>query len=626
MKYEKGISSDELKAFSSDKVVFSNFEDKWGKFRAVFVPTLSQSGRLYLSCAEYTVDYVDELLKIGSLISYLIAFSLILAIVPFFAVYKWKTKNEKMILLEKNTKLEESEKFLKTTLFSIGDGVIVTNGKGEITIINKVAEELTGWKLSQACSKHISEVFIIVNSEDFSKLDDPVQKVIESGKNAVLIDNALLLAKDGTQRKITDSASPIKNSMGHIIGTVLVFRDITEKYRLEEELRQSQKLESIGQLAGGIAHDFNNMLGAILNSAELIATKLDDDETRGYNDIIIQASLKASSLTEKLLTFSRKGIRKKENIDIHFCLDNTIHILSRSIDKKIKIITDFRADKTHVWGNNTNIGNAVLNVTINSRDSMPDGGIIKITTSNKYLDSIFCSNSVFDIKPGEFIEIKITDTGSGINKRIREKIFEPFFTTKEPGKGTGLGLSAVYGTVKDHHGMIDIFSEEGSGTDFIITLPVIENSGDGEIKVVEDVSEFKGYGTSLLVDDEDLMRKSAESMLKSLSFHVISCPDGKTAIQILKEKKNDFEFVILDMIMPGINGMELLKKIHHINPELPVIITSGYFSDELIGNLIDNGACAFISKPYKKDELITILRKIYKKSREKNVLPGQEEE
>jgi PAS domain S-box-containing protein len=614
MPYTDGVSAEEMKAFDGEEPVFADFTDKWGHFRAVFIPYTSPGGRRYLSCAEYTIDYVEELMSRSQMLSMLVALSFFIAFLPVFFAYMYNYKTESKELEVHAAALEKSEENLRITLHSIGDGVIVTDTKGIITIINPIAESLTGWSDHSAEGKKVSDVLIIKNPETGEQVLYSADSFEEYQHKTKLLRNKVLVAADDTEKIISESVSLVKNKNNEPVGAVIVFRDITEYQKLEDELRQSQKLESIGQLAGGIAHDFNNMLGAIMGSAELLLIHLKkDDLLKNYGETILSASEKAAELTHKLLAFSRKGKIKNEPVDVHKSIDNVITLLQRSIDRRIEIVFSKKAEQSVVMGDNTLIENAILNIGINSRDAMHEGGIIRIITDNIFLDAKFCEISPFKLNPGNYIEIKILDNGSGIPKDIQKKIFEPFFTTKEQGKGTGLGLSAVYGTVKEHSGMIKLESEVGEGTAFTILLPVVED--ECETGISDERYTYKGEGMVLIVDDEKLIRESAANLLENMCYNVLTAENGKEGIEIFTKNRESISLVILDMIMPKMGGKETFLKLREINPSLTVILSSGYARDKAVQELLDSGAAGFIQKPYRSSELAYILMEIDKKNR-----------
>ncbi|HNV72887.1 MAG TPA: PAS domain S-box protein, partial [Candidatus Ozemobacteraceae bacterium] len=341
-------------------------------------------------------------------------------------------------IAEQAETLRRSEEDLRITLHSIGDAVISTDTDGRIVRMNEVAEKLTGWSQAEAVGKPSTDVFRIVQGEARQQCANPVEKVLASGEHVELANHTVLVSRTGREYQIADSGSPIRDRDGQIVGVVLVFRDVTEQYVLEERLRQSQKLEAVGQLAGGVAHDFNNMLGGIIGGAELLEMGMTpNDEQRKALDIIINAAERARELTRKLLVFSRKGRLNLVPIDVHVAIRETVQILERTIDKRIKIEVALDAADSTINGDISQIQNALLNLGINASHAMPEGGTIRFATRNTVIEDLFCRTNTFDLKPGPFVDIEVRDTGCGIVPENLKRVFEPFFTTKGVGKGTG---------------------------------------------------------------------------------------------------------------------------------------------------------------------------------------------
>lgn len=395
---------------------------------------------------------------------------------------------------------------------------------------------------------------------------------------------------------------------------LIIERDVTEskkaeeeKHNLENQLIQSQKLESIGRLAGGVAHDFNNMLSGILGAAQLLQLSCTiDSKANDYINLIVRTSERAADLTAKLLTFSRRNSLSAKNVDVHELIRDALSILLRSIDKKIIIESELSATNSKVFGDSTLILNALINMGINSSHAMPNGGVLRFTTNNTYLDKRFCSQSLFDINEGQFIEIAITDTGTGISDENMSKIFDPFFTTKEPGKGTGLGLSIVYGLVRDSKGSILVESKINQGTCFRLFFPIITDSIQEEV-VSNKIG--KGEGFVLIVDDEEFIRKIGYDLLTSIGYKVITAENGAEAVRIFSEKKDHIDIVFLDMIMPVMGGKETFIKLKELKKDAKIIITSGYFKESDINELKEMGLEDVIEKPFKFEELYRVLNK-----------------
>lgn len=497
--------------------------------------------------------------------------------------------------------LRKQEQSLRTTLNSIGDAVIATNARGEITRMNPVAEKITGWSFEEAKSRQLQEVFNIVHSKTRDPHPDPISAVLDTKSIINLESNTILISKDGREIAVADSGAPIIGDENAIDGVVLVFRDITEEQKTEEKLRQSQKMDAIGQLAGGVAHDFNNMLSGILSAAELIQLSQTSDSVKELVRIIINASTKAAGLTKQLLTFSRKDTFEKHSLDLHMILNEAVQLLRRSVDKKITIKLDLQADACIVLGDAAQLQNVFINLGINARDAMPEGGELHFITSNITLDWFFCKSSTFDIAPGKYLSIEVKDNGKGMDLETQKRVFDPFFTTKEVGKGTGLGLAAVYGAVQEHKGTINVYSEVENGTTFHLYLPVAEQEALPDLRDKEEVAV--GSGTILLVDDEEILRTTAEYSLRHLGFTIILAVDGEDAIEKFRKNHAQIDVVILDMVMPNKNGEECFREMVEIDPTVKVLFCSGFTRDISILDLQGDGPHLFIQKPYSLADL-----------------------
>ncbi len=408
--------------------------------------------------------------------------------------------------------------------------------------------------------------------------------------------------KDGSTFPSMVSLKKFKHRDGYLL--LAIVRDMTEykkaeetRVKLEEQLRQSQKMDAIGQLAGGVAHDFNNMLGGIIGAAEVLKEFLPADETaHKLHHVILEAADNAAALTNKLLVFARHQTSISTSVNLHNIIHETIDILKRTLDKKIRIVDKLAAGCDVIIGDSSQLQSALINLAINSSHAMPEGGELLISTSTIELDELYCSSSQFKLTPGEYIEIDIRDTGTGIPAEILPRIFEPFFTTKEVGKGTGLGLAAVYGTVRQHSGAISVYSEVGRGTCFHILLPVDRSHLEAHAAEQDVIS---GVGNILVVDDESVMRITAEAILDYLGYTVTTVASGNEALELFRTAPEKFDLVILDMIMPEMNGKECFYALRQLRPDIKVIISSGFTREEDIGRLKDEGLAGFIRKPFR---------------------------
>jgi len=508
----------------------------------------------------------------------------------------------------------EKERLI-VTLRSIGDGVITTDVEGNVVLMNRVAEKLTGWIQQEAKGKPLTTVFHIINEQNRKPLENPVNNILIAEKIVNLGNHIVLKSKNGNEYLITESGAPIFDTNHEIIGIVLVFHDVTEEYQKDRQLLQAQKLESVGILAGGMAHDFNNVLNGIMSASQLLRLPKSglNEKNLKYAEMITQASTRASDLISKLLAFSRKGKIDTKTLDIDEILNNIVAILEGTIDKKITISLFKDASDLEQYqflGDLSAIESTFLNLGINASHAMPDGGEIHIKTKNVFLDQKYCDTSLFEITPGKFLQIEIKDSGCGIPKENLQKIFEPFYSTKGQDKGTGLGLSAVYGTIQDHYGVIEVHSEVGLGTTFKILLPCSEKSNEQASELNPIIT---GSGTILLVDDEESNRILNQDILESLGYNIYLAEDGLESIEIFSKKHSEIDIVLMDMIMPRMNGSEAFDKLKEIDENCKVIIASGYTQDENIDKLFNNGLAGFINKPYKISEISQLLNDIIKK-------------
>jgi PAS domain S-box-containing protein len=402
---------------------------------------------------------------------------------------------------------------------------------------------------------------------------------------------------------------PERDVSGRIISVLVVGHDITRQKHLETQLRHSEKMQAIGQLAGGIAHDFNNHLTGILGYAELVKEEAPPGSNlRQYAEGIVASALKSAQLTNRLLAFGRKGKYQSVAVDIHAAVNEAVELLRRSLDRKYSIITRLDAPDHTVIGDPSQLQNAILNLCINSRDAMPDGGEIRIITEAFHPDRSFLVSHGLDASKQEaFIRIAVSDTGVGIPQEIRERIFDPFFTTKEQGQGTGLGLAAVYGTVRNHKAAIEVESESGKGSVFHLYFPVhkVESIEPKEQPVKG--WDFLSGKRVLVIDDEGEICGLAEALLHGVGCVVTTVSSGAEALALYAGHASKFDVILLDLMMPGMSGREVFMAIRRIDPSARVILVSGYALNEEVQNLLDSGARGFVQKPFERETLFQSL-------------------
>lgn len=517
-------------------------------------------------------------------------------------------------LNDKNEKLKASESRFRALVENTSDWIWEVDKNNIFTYVSPEIEKSLGYKPEEVIGE---SVYKILSTENISKMKKHFQDLIKTGKPIIMEEN-INRHKDGHMVYAETTGIPIRDSNGVITGYRGMDRDITkrkkiemEREELQERLNHKDRLDAIGQLAGGIAHDFNNMLAGIMGAAQLLQSSKKDlgEKNSGYVDMILTASARAAELTDKLLTFSRKGTIGSTVVDVHKIINDTIDILGKTLDKKISITVKKEAKNHLVIGDNSNLQNAFLNLGINASHAMEEGGDLIIITRDLFLNSSYCSISPFDIEPGDYIEIEVRDTGCGISPENLKRIFEPYFTTKETEKGTGMGLASVYGTVLNHHGAIDVYSEENRGTVFHIYLPC---SKETETESISDQPRITASGNILLVDDEEIIRTTGKLLLEEMGYTVILAENGVEAVNIFKEKFKDIDLVIMDMIMPKMNGKEAFMEMKSIDKDCRILLSSGFTKDEDLKSLEKEGLTGFIHKPYKIHELHETLSSILK--------------
>ncbi len=508
--------------------------------------------------------------------------------------------------------LKLSERKLSFHLDNTVIAVIEWNNELKVEYWNPAAEKIFGYTKDEVLGKSLFDLIIP---------DNATSEIFQEWKNLIFKKESFSCTNENrtsSGRIITCewTNTPLVDDFGNITGIMSMVNDITSRIRseddrqkLQEQLAQAQKMESIGQLAGGVAHDFNNMLSGIISAADLLHNKnLSFEDQTSFLDLIISAATRAADLTSKLLAFARKGSKVRKSVDLTKIVTDTIAILKRTIDKKITIIFENRAAETMIMADESILQNVFMNMGINAGHAMPDGGTLLFLMKNRLLDEQYCRLSTYDVKPGNFLELTIRDTGSGIAPEIINRIFEPFFTTKERGKGTGLGLAEAYGTIQDHDGAIDVSSNVNEGTEFRIYLPVVENPTLSEIPNEPEV--ISGTGTIMLVDDEEVVRNSLEKLLIRLGYTVCTANDGIQAVELFKQKHESTDIVILDMIMPVMNGQEAFRKLRTIRPDIPVILSSGFSMEECVLDMLKNGLAGYVRKPFRLTELSQLIAKI----------------
>ncbi|MBU0946076.1 MAG: PAS domain S-box protein [Proteobacteria bacterium] len=519
-----------------------------------------------------------------------------------------RKKAEQALLKER----DNAQKYLDVA----GVMLVVINADGKVTHINKKGCQILGYDEKEIIGKNFFDNFLpeaMKNevSRIFSQIIDGESEVGEYFENPVV-------TKSGKERIIAWHNTLLKNENGNKHATLSSGEDITERKRAEEEkekiqaqLLQAQKMEAIGTLAGGIAHDFNNILQAIFGYVQLLLMKkAENDPDIRYLNEINRSAHRASELTKELLIFSRKMESILRPVNLNQEIDQVYKILQRTIPKMIAIELHLAEDIKIFNGDPIQLEQVMMNIAVNANYAMPDGGKIVFETRNVVLDERD-GNAHAGAASGEYVQLTISDTGCGMDKETLGHIFEPFYTTKEIGKGTGLGLAMVYGIVRNHGGHIIVYSEPGHGTVFKIYYPVLDEGNIEQETGPEEEAEIRGgHETILLVDDEEPILDIGQEMLRAYGYTTITAESGEKAIEIYKREKNRIDLVIMDLGMPMMGGHKCLTELLRIDPEIKVIIASGYTSSDKITEALKGGAAAFVGKPYHLRDMLNKTREL----------------
>jgi signal transduction histidine kinase len=415
------------------------------------------------------------------------------------------------------------------------------------------------------------------------------------------------------QRTLQVIADPMFDDNRQFAGAVCILSDITERKRLEEQLRQAQKMDAIGRLAGGVAHDFNNLLTAITGTVSLLQTTIPrDDPNAELLGLVDKAAWRAAELTRQLLGFSRQTKLWLEPTDLNHAAEEVVGMLRRTIDPRITVQVHGEPELWSVRSDPNQIHQVLLNVCLNARDAMPNGGRLVLETANVVLREDETKRHL-DARPGEFVRLRISDTGHGIPPDIQPQIFDPFFTTKGPGKGTGLGLAMVYGIVQQHHGWIECTSAIDQGTSFDIYLPRIPDDETPFASERTLLVPSGGSETILLVDDEPMIRELSRTILQRYGYRVLLAADGQEGIDVYLREQPRIDLVIMDMTMPRMSGRDAVKRLCTIDPNVAVIYASGYSNQ--VTDFASEGVLGFLPKPYREQELADAVRAALDKAR-----------
>jgi len=501
-------------------------------------------------------------------------------------------------------KAEEERLRLITAIEQAAECVVMTDPDGSIQFVNPAFERITGYSRQEAVGGNPRLVKSGKHDEAFYKrLWDTISR------GEVWDGHFVNKKKDGTLYEEVATISPVRDSHGNIVNYVKVARDVTQQRKLEDQLRQAQKMEAVGRLTGGVAHDFNNMLTAIIGNTELLLLDLPTDSPlRECVHQISDAAARAASLTRQLLAFSRKAIIQPRVLNLNAVLAEMGKMLRQVIGEDITLKTTPASDLWNVKADPTNIDQIIVNLAVNARDAMPRGGKLTLETQNVILDEEYARQHP-GAKPGRYVMLAVSDSGVGMDAETMSHVFEPFFTTK--GKeGTGLGLATVYGIVSQHEGHLWCYSEPRIGTTFKVYLPAVDAPVEIRQAPLEEDRVTRGRETVLVVDDEAAIVAMAARMLRERGYSVIAATRGEDALRAVEKSRGPVHLLLTDVVLPGMSGRSLAGELAKTHPEMAVLFTSGYTGNVVAHHGVLDANVAFIQKPYRLEDLLRKVREV----------------
>ena len=512
--------------------------------------------------------------------------------------------------------LREHKDVLQILTDNMADLVSMCNENAVFTYVSPTYESALGYGPDELIGRQITN---LAHPDDITMLIEVIAERYATLNPAPVAIEYRMIHKNGTILWFETKGKILFDDEGNNIGAVFSTRDInerkqieSEKFFLEKQLHQAQKMEAIGTLASGIAHDFNNILQAVSGYVELLRGRLESDEKNlRYVNEIDNSVGRASDLVEHLLTFSRKVEPELKPVDLNEEVGRTIKILERTIPKMIAIESYLADDLWAVKADSSQLERVLVNLATNARDAMPDGGRLVIETERIILDEDYCKTHL-EFSPGDYVVLRVSDTGHGMEREVLDRIFEPFFTTKDVGQGTGLGMSMIYGIVKAHGGQVNCYSEPGKGTVFNIYFPALKDVGlpapKSEPVSLEDVGG--DLEMVLVVDDEEPILEVAKEILEGRGYRAVTAASGEEALELFKSRNPRIDLVILDLGMPGMGGRRCLAGLMEIDPRVPVIVASGYSEKIHAREVLEAGARGFVRKPYRMDDMLKKIREV----------------
>jgi len=500
--------------------------------------------------------------------------------------------------------LRQSEERFRTLIEGVRDVIFALGPDGTITSLNPAFETTLGWPRDEWLGKPLEQ---LVHPDDVPLALELLGSAVRSEPRGVRV--LRVRTRKGDYRIGEISVTP-QFREGKLVGIFGTARDVTERLSLEQQLRQAQKMEAVGRLAGGVAHDFNNILTAITGFSDLLLEDLAGDDPKRQDLMEIRkAAERAAGLTRQLLAFSRQQVMQTKVLDLNSLVSDTESMLGRLLGEDVTLATRLAPELGPVQADPGQIEQVIMNLAVNARDAMPNGGKLTIETANIELDPSYTQEH-FPVRPGSYVMLAVTDSGTGMDDETQTHIFEPFFTTKEQGKGTGLGLATVYGIVKQSDGYIWVYTELGHGTTFkiylprVAGLPVTRSSGASLAPVIG------GNETVLVAEDEAAVRAVARHALERQGYRVLEAPSAEAALDLAHRHSGPIHVLLTDVVMPGMNGRDLARRLAELRPELRVIYMSGYTGEAITRHGMLEAGLTYVQKPFTPDTLARTVREV----------------
>jgi PAS domain S-box-containing protein len=542
-----------------------------------------------------------QMLKCGAL-DYLMKDGTLLELLPVVIKQAVEQLDRQKLLREAEIAYKHLHQHYDMILQHAGDGICALDLHGQITFVNPAALRLLGYEFNELLGQDLAALAERPASDANGRVRDAL-----AANTTFRSHDQVFWKKDGSCFPIEFTSTPIREG-GRQVGSVFVFKDVTQRRALEEQVRQSQKLEAVGRLAGGVAHDFNNLLTVVSGYSELLAAnKSLDQRAKEAVAEVQKASDRAIAVTRQLLAFSRKQMLQPRPLDLNAVITEITKLIRRLIGEDIALTTHLAAGLLPVTADPGQLEQVILNLAVNARDAMPQGGSLTIATRNVVVDATAAANQP-GLKPGRYAVLTVADTGCGMDADTRARVFEPFFTTKEPGRGTGLGLATTYGIVMQSGGHIGVQSEPGRGTTFQVLWPQADGpaaaapAGDGDAAV------RGGTETILLVEDEDSVRGLTARVLAGYGYRVLEARDGAEAQHLAQKSGQYLHLMVTDVVMPGISGLELARRLAPVRPKMKVLFMSGYTDDAIVRKGVLAPDAAFLPKPFTPEVLARRVR------------------